>query len=219
MNQEVGTIYIVINLLNGKMYVGQTIRNFDLRQKEHHRKGDSILLYRAIKKYGQKNFKWISYSCIIEDLDWHETFLIKELETLAPNGYNIEGGGNKNKIITEITKKKMRKNHANFSGENHPQYGTHPSEKTKEKKKQTSLKKYGELHPMKTEKMKKEMSIKRKKWWNEHPEARKKLAERNKNSGERLKKHHQEHPEIWIQAIEKYKQLCKKRKITLEDKI
>lgn len=209
MNQEEGTIYIATNLINGKQYVGQTIRAFETRLKEHHRKNDSVLLYRAIKKYTTKNFKWIFFSCPIKDLDWTESSLIKELNTLAPNGYNIEGGGNKNKIVTELTKRKMKKNHADFSGKNHPQYGTHTSEETKENKKKYCLKKYGVVHPMKTITLKEKASSIRKKWWNENPEARKKLAERNENSGERLKKHRKEHPEIWEQAREKTKKLFK----------
>ena len=125
MNQEFGFIYIATNLINGKQYVGQTMRKLKERIAGHKcgKKKRVCLLTRAIKKYGIENFKWVSFSCPEEDLDWTESFLIKELNTQTPNGYNLESGGNINKHLSEDTKKKMRENHADFSGENHPQYG------------------------------------------------------------------------------------------------
>lgn len=209
MEKENGTIYIATNLLNGKQYVGQTTRKLETRMLEHHRPGDTILLFRAIQKHKSENFKWISFFCAEEDLDWYESFLIKELNTLAPHGYNIEGGGNINKEITELTRAKMRENHADFSGKNHPQYGTKTSEKTKNKKRQTCLDKYGVLHPMQTEPNRSIMSEIKIKWWGEHPEAKEELVAKNKNSSERLKKHHRDHPELWTEAVEKYKETRK----------
>src|SRR5690606_30041328 len=52
-----------------------------------------------------------------------ETFLIKELNTLAPNGYNLETGGHVNKHHHKLTKEKMRENHWDCSGVNNPQFG------------------------------------------------------------------------------------------------
>ena len=131
MNKKVGTIYIATNLLNGKQYVGQTIRTFKKRQKEHHNKNDTLLLYRAIKKYGIEKFKWVSFSCPKENLDWIETLLINELKTLAPNGYNLETGGKKNKTVSKLTKKRMSKAQ---KGENNPMFGKHPISEKKGKK-------------------------------------------------------------------------------------
>jgi group I intron endonuclease len=119
-----GTIYIVINLINKKQYVGQTVRNLKKRIREHiNGNCGASLLHKAIKKYGIENFKWISFSCPEEDLDWQETFLIKELNTLIMSGYNLDSGGNKNKHHCELTNQKISRNHADFSGEKHPQYG------------------------------------------------------------------------------------------------
>jgi len=107
MSQKDGTIYITTNLVNGKQYVGQTIRKFEKRKNEHFSPKDCVLLYHALKKYDMDDFKWVSFSCPEEDLDWTEIFLIKELNTLTPNGYNLETGGNKNKHHHESTKEKM----------------------------------------------------------------------------------------------------------------
>lgn len=119
MNQKFGTIYIPTNLINGKQYVGQTIR-IKRRIWEHKNDKRNLLFPNAIKKYGIENFKIISFSCPKEDLDWTETFLINELNTLAPNGYNLETGGHKNKHHSEITKQKMSLKN---KGENNPMFG------------------------------------------------------------------------------------------------
>ena len=113
-----GIIYITTNLINRKQYIGQTIQSLKERKRGHLKESKKEIkpypLYRAIGKYGWDNFKWVSFSCPEEDLDWTETFLIKEFNTLVPNGYNLDSGGNKNKHHHEITKKKMSKNNAKF---------------------------------------------------------------------------------------------------------
>ena len=130
-----GTIYIVTNLINQKQYIGQTIRKFKERQEEHFRSNKCIYFYRALKKYGKENFKWISFKCPMEDLDYNERLLIKELKTQKPNGYNIEFGGHKNKILYKETKKKMslRAKERLKNKENHPMWGKHHSEESKQK--------------------------------------------------------------------------------------
>jgi group I intron endonuclease len=108
MNQKLGTIYIATNIINGKQYVGQTIRDLKERIYGHKNKSTCPIIHSAIKKYGFENFKWISFSCPEEEMDWQEIFLIKELNTLAPNGYNLDSGGHKNKHHHESTKEKIR---------------------------------------------------------------------------------------------------------------
>ena len=55
-----GYIYKITNLVNGKSYVGQTIRTIEERWKQHIKdsKGnkDDFYLHRAIRKYGKENF-------------------------------------------------------------------------------------------------------------------------------------------------------------------
>lgn len=130
MEQEkIGTIYMATNLINGKQNVGQTTRSLKKRIGEHKRGNNtSSLLHKAIKKYGIKNFKWVSFSCPEEELDWQETFLIKELNTLTPNGYNLETGGNKNKHLNEITKEQSKERMKKY-------YFEHPEAKEEQSKK------------------------------------------------------------------------------------
>jgi group I intron endonuclease len=122
----IGTIYITTNLINKKQYIGQTIRPLQERIKGHLHKNGCIAISSAIKKYGVENFKWISFSCPEEDLDWQEQFLIKELNTLSPNGYNLETGGHKNKKLSEKTKEKIGQALSGKKGRKH-------SEETKKK--------------------------------------------------------------------------------------
>jgi group I intron endonuclease len=124
-----GNIYICTNLINGKQNVGQTMREVKERIKQHKNGSNpTSILHKAIKKYGLENFKWISYSCSEEDLDWHERFLIKELGTLAPNGYNLDSGGNKQKHRHKITKQKIsetRIENGLSKGRNNPMFNIH----------------------------------------------------------------------------------------------
>jgi group I intron endonuclease len=135
MDSQNGTIYIATNLVNGKQGIGQTVRKLKERIYEHKKGRGSLLLHRAIRKYGIENFKWISFSCSEDDMDWMETFLIKELKTQVPNGYNLENGGNKNKHHHELSKQKMKENHPDTSGENNPFFGKHHSEETNQNNK------------------------------------------------------------------------------------
>lgn len=90
-------IYKITNQVNGKSYIGQSVnpeRRF-IAHKSHARNHDfssSQILYFAILKYGEENFK-------MEILEWTENYNEKEryyiqyYNTLAPNGYNIAKGG------------------------------------------------------------------------------------------------------------------------------
>jgi group I intron endonuclease len=91
-----GYIYILTSP-SGKSYIGQTIRPIEKRLEEH-RKGQSSgcrAFYNAIQMYGWDNFEKDWYECPDEDLNFDEELLVREIGTLAPNGYNLrEGGGN-----------------------------------------------------------------------------------------------------------------------------
>jgi len=56
-------VYTITNLINGKMYVGSTIRDFELRKSHHSRCLKKNLhsnkhLQNAVNKYGIENFKF-----------------------------------------------------------------------------------------------------------------------------------------------------------------
>lgn len=91
-------IYKITNLINSKVYVGQTTKSVERRWKEHCKPSSRCtVLVNAIKKYGKDNFKIeIIETCVsVEDLNTREIQLISELNCLIPNGYNIVKGGNR----------------------------------------------------------------------------------------------------------------------------
>jgi group I intron endonuclease len=57
----IGHIYCIENTINGKKYIGKTIRNINERFEEHKReskleRSKTRTLYKAIQKYGLENF-------------------------------------------------------------------------------------------------------------------------------------------------------------------
>lgn len=93
-------VYVLRNGVNGKCYVGQTIQepNKRFNQHRHHAnyEENGMIVSRAIEKYGWCNFeKYILQVCERQDdLDNAERYWIERYNSLAPNGYNIDRGGN-----------------------------------------------------------------------------------------------------------------------------
>ncbi|AGE56676.1 GIY-YIG catalytic domain-containing endonuclease [Acanthocystis turfacea Chlorella virus NE-JV-2] len=89
-------IYYIHFRTSNKGYVGQTIA-FERRMKEH-QKPDSGCRYlkHAIQCHGFEDCEITIIETDLEQEDANdlETFYIKELNTLVPNGYNINEGGN-----------------------------------------------------------------------------------------------------------------------------
>lgn len=86
-------IYKIENLINHKMYIGQSNRPEE-RFAEHLRctvKGKS-LIRDAILKYGRENFR-MEIIGWFEDYNEKEKYYIQYYNCLAPNGYNILSGG------------------------------------------------------------------------------------------------------------------------------
>jgi hypothetical protein len=84
-------VYITVNLINGKCYVGDhTIKNLNDGYR-----GSGTLLFRAFKKYGRKNFlrRILGfYSTKKEAFNAQKEYIIK-YNSLSPNGYNISPTG------------------------------------------------------------------------------------------------------------------------------
>ena len=103
-------IYKVTNNVNGKIYIGQTIRTIDERISEHQRKKNS-LIGKAIKRYGIESFTIESIETVttIEMLNNREIYWIKHFKCMIPNGYNqCEGGNNTiGYVHREESKQKM----------------------------------------------------------------------------------------------------------------
>jgi group I intron endonuclease len=131
-----------------KQYIGQTTRPIEQRFDEHQKENSGCkAIAGAIKEYDWDNFITDYYECPDDELNKHETWLIRLMGTLAPGGYNLrEGGGSRGKF-SEETKQKMSESktgtrHTEESkkkmsdannGEKHPNYGKTRSEETKKK--------------------------------------------------------------------------------------
>lgn len=95
-----GYIYKIENLVNGKIYIGQTIRSIEERSKEHFRDAFRVkssnyncLLYRAIRKYGINNFSITKVEKIENNkLNEREQFWIAYYKSYS-EGYNMNIGG------------------------------------------------------------------------------------------------------------------------------
>ena len=88
-----GVIYLLINAINDKEYVGQTTKTAEERFKEHTYSPHYI--GNAIRKHGAENFVIVILKVCYSkaELDFWEKHFIKSRNTTAPNGYNIAAGG------------------------------------------------------------------------------------------------------------------------------
>ena len=88
-------IYKITNLVNGKVYIGQSIHP-DKRWWEHCNRAknctDNYPIHLAITKYGAESFSMeiIEWT---EDYDNREKELIAKYNSICPNGYNVSLGG------------------------------------------------------------------------------------------------------------------------------
>lgn len=83
-------IYKIENLINHKIYIGQSI-HIERRWKEHCAPSTSSVISTAIKKYGKENFSFqILEECLEEELDEKEIFYIEKFNCIVPNGYNVK---------------------------------------------------------------------------------------------------------------------------------
>jgi group I intron endonuclease len=130
-----GHIYVIKNKVNGKIYIGQTMRPIRKRLEEHETgKIGCRAIYNAIQKYGWDNFEKDYYECSDEDLNKHEKWMVKLMGTLSPDGYNLKEGGAGGKLSEETKQRVGDGNRGKFV-----------SEETKQKNREASL---GEKNPM-----------------------------------------------------------------------
>ena len=112
-------IYCIINKLNGKKYIGQTVSTMEHRFRKHkgqrNCKTQCSALYAAFRKYGIENFEikeLISGDFSKDELNLLEVSLIAKHKTISPNGYNLQTGGKSFRVSEEV-KAKMKKIMAN----------------------------------------------------------------------------------------------------------
>ena len=103
-------IYIVTNRINGKIYVGQTIKSLKQRWSQHCKDTSCVALYNAIKKYGSDEFdiKLLEECFSLDELNECEIKWINELNAIGSNGYNIREGGKGGGALSENTKNKIK---------------------------------------------------------------------------------------------------------------
>lgn len=98
----IGYIYKITNLVDGKIYIGQTIKSIEERWKSHLSPHSTCTyLKRAIQFYGPNKFKIeLLTSCeantkseLINELNKLEHKSITLHNCISPNGYNIREGG------------------------------------------------------------------------------------------------------------------------------
>jgi len=131
-------IYVFTNKVNGKQYVGQTVRPFEERFAEHKRK--KSLLNSAFKKYGEDNFDYqiVDSAEDMDELNEKEVEWIQKLGCVSPFGYNLcYGGGNTMGFNhREDSKKKMsisKKVLGSAKGKKNHFYGKKHTDETREK--------------------------------------------------------------------------------------
>lgn len=127
-------LYKIIDMLNNKVYIGQTIdvhgrwRAHKSYAKNPEKTGQYI--HRAMAKYGVENFmiEIIATCRTQENADETENLLIKQYNSRNDKyGYNLLIGGSYGGH-SEETKKKMSESHM---GEKNPNYGKSASEETR----------------------------------------------------------------------------------------
>ena len=88
-------VYQITNLINNKLYIGIT-NDYKKRWSNHKCcNSPNMVICRAIKKYGIENFNFelLFQGLSLEEASKKEIELIKEKNTLVPNGYNVAKGG------------------------------------------------------------------------------------------------------------------------------
>lgn len=108
-------IYKVTNLVNQKVYIGQTINTLDVRKAQHQRDCNRInyvdnYFHNALRKYGFESFTWeVLEEC--DDLDVLNLLEVKYIQeydsTNKTKGYNLKSGGLNGGKCTEVTKLKI----------------------------------------------------------------------------------------------------------------
>ena len=146
-------IYILTSP-SGKQYVGRDV-NLPKRAKKHliGNSSECRAIYDAIKKYGADTFsvEIIRYPGIShEALNAVERWKIKQLQTLAPKGYNLTDGGDSSKPSEETRQKLSKKTRKRLEDGTHPFLGGEISRRTQKKRLEDGTHNFiGENHPIK----------------------------------------------------------------------
>lgn len=145
MEQIEYLLYLVVNKINGKFYVGKTSRGLDRRWKEH--KNSSVnykkknYFFSALKKWGLENFDICVIdraSSMAESSELEKQYIQAFRSCSAEFGYNTSLGG-EGVHPNEVTKKKISDAWVGKTpwwierGVPHPRQGAHLPEESKRK--------------------------------------------------------------------------------------
>lgn len=132
LNKYIGFIYITINRVNGRSYIGK--KHFNHGWENY--LGSGKILQQAINKEGEDNF----YKVIIGFAKTEEELDDMEKEIIAINNatknkdfYNISDGGKGGNVFSGYTEEEFRAYCKSRCGENNPYYGRHHSDEVKKK--------------------------------------------------------------------------------------
>ena len=124
------TVYLHVNKVNRKVYVGITSMKVENRWREGKGYKKCEIMNKAILKYGWSNFEHIILCKTSKD---RAIILEKSLIKFYKNkkmSYNISDGGEGAGTVSEYTKEKLRQ----YKGEKSSMFGKHPSKETIEKR-------------------------------------------------------------------------------------
>ena len=104
-----GYIYLTINKINGKTYIGQK-KLYKKAWNEDKYLGSGKKLKCAIKHYGKENFEkhLIQFCSSRDELNEREIFWIAEYRNRGKAEYNIAAGGNGGKVSEVVWNKGLK---------------------------------------------------------------------------------------------------------------
>lgn len=124
--EKSATVYMAVNKVNGKKYIGITSQPFQNRKTRHKYdalvKNHQFYFHRAIRKYGFDNFEWL----VAAEFDKYKDALNAEIKLIKffGNGYNMTKGGEGilGRKISQEQKEivsKTQKGNTHWKGRNH----------------------------------------------------------------------------------------------------
>jgi group I intron endonuclease len=104
------TVYCHTNRITKKVYIGITKLKPERRWSNGKGYKESVCFNNAINKYGWENFihEILFTNLTVYEAEKKERYLIKQWNTLSPNGYNLQSGGSVNRTFSSETILKMR---------------------------------------------------------------------------------------------------------------
>lgn len=107
-----GIIYKAENIINGKVYIGQTTNSLSIRKTQHYSTSDNYYFHKALRTYKKSEFLWeeVCRCYSKEELDMAEKYFIYFYDSYN-YGYNLTLGGltREGYITTEETREKIRR--------------------------------------------------------------------------------------------------------------